>query len=95
LDVAGSIDVQTDSGGIRIGQTQPGTIHAKADSGGAQVKLVSSAGYDVRASSESGRVNVADVTVRGAISRNRTEGKVRGGGPLVDVHVGSGTVTIE
>jgi hypothetical protein len=95
LDVAGNIDVQTDSGGIRLGQTKPGTIHAKADSGGAQVKLVSGAGYDVRASSDSGRVNVADITVRGNISRNHMEGKVRGGGPLVDVHVGSGTVTIE
>ena len=95
LEVAGSIDVQTDSGGIRLAQTKPDVIRAKADSGGAHVRLASNAGYDVRASADSGRVNVADVVVRGTISKHRTEGKVRGGGPLVDVHVSSGTVTVE
>jgi hypothetical protein len=95
LEVAGSIDAQTDSGGIHLAQTKPDSIRAKADSGGAHVKLVSNAGYDVRASSESGNVSVSDIAVRGTLSKHRMEGKVRGGGPLVDVHAGSGTVTIE
>jgi Putative adhesin len=95
LDVAGAIDAQTDSGGINVAQTKPDIIHAKADSGGAHVRLASNAGYDVRASSDSGHVSVAEVVVRGTISKHRTEGKVRGGGPLVDVHAGSGTVTVE
>ena len=95
LEVAGSIDAQTDSGGIHLAQTKPDSIRAKADSGGAHVKLVSGAGYDVRASADSGSVNVSDITAHGTISRNHMEGKVRGGGPLVDVHTSSGTVTID
>ncbi len=95
LEVAGGIDVQTDSGGLRLTQTKPDTIRAKTDSGGADIKLAHSSGYDIRASSDSGRVSVAELTVRGTISRNHAEGKVRGGGPLVDVRVGSGHVSID
>lgn len=94
-DIAGNIDVQTDSGGIRVAQKQPGEIRAKADSGGAHITLAGASGYDIRATSGSGRVNVSDVAVHGTLSRNHIEGKVRGGGPLVDVHVSSGPVTIE
>ncbi len=95
LDIAGSIDAQTDSGGIRVAQTKPETVRAKADSGGAHIKLVSNAGYDVRASSDSGHISVSEIAVHGTLSKHRMEGRVRGGGPLVDVHVSSGTITIE
>lgn len=94
-EIAGSIDVQTDSGGLRLAQTRADSIRARADSGGAHVRLAPSAGYDIKAASDSGRVSVSDVTVHGVIDRKHTEGKVRGGGPLVDVKVGSGTVTVE
>ena len=95
IGVAGSLDVETDSGGIRIEQTQAGAIRARADSGGANVRLASSAGYNVSVSSSSGRISVPDLVVNGTISRNRAEGKLRGGGPLVDVHVSSGSVSVE
>jgi hypothetical protein len=95
LDIAGAIDAQTDSGGIRLSQTRPDTIRARADSGGAHVKLASSAGYEVRAESESGQVSVSDIAVQGTISRKHVQGRVRGGGPVVDVRVSSGHVTID
>jgi hypothetical protein len=95
LDVAGPIDVGTDSGGIRVSQTTPAPVHARADSGGASVKLAPGGGYDISVSSDSGRITLPEMSVRGTISNHRAEGKVRGGGPLVDVRVDSGHIQIE
>lgn len=93
--VSGAIDVQTDSGGIRVAQITPAPVKAQADSGGATIRLAANAGYNIKAHSDSGRLTIPDVTVRGQLSRNRIEGTLRGGGPLVDVQVDSGNVTIE
>ncbi len=95
LDVSGSIDAQTDSGGIRLMQTRPGSIQAKADSGGVTVKLAPGAGYNVSAESDSGRISVPEMTVKGSFSKHHVEGKVGGGGPLVSVRASSGNITIE
>jgi len=94
-DVAGSIDVATDSGGIDISQSSPAPIRAKADSGSVQVRLVSDAGYDVSVRSDSGHISVPEISVHGDMSKNHVEGKVRGGGPMVEVHAESGNVTID
>jgi hypothetical protein len=94
-DIAGGIDVATDSGGIRLSQTKPGRIQAKADSGGVQATLVRDAGYEVDVETDSGRISVPELMVRGSLSRHHVEGKLRGGGPLVSVRVGSGTVSID
>lgn len=94
LDVAGSIDAQTDSGGIRISQTVAAPVKARADSGGATLTLAAAAGYDVRARTDSGRITVPEMTVSGNLSHRLAEGKVRSGGPLVDVAVSSGNIDI-
>lgn len=93
--VAGSIDVQADSGGIRVAQTKPAPIRARADSGGVTVKLASSGGYDISAESGSGHISVPEMIVRGSFSPHHVEGKVRGGGPEVSIHVDSGNVSVE
>lgn len=95
IQVAGAVDAQTDSGGIRIEQTTAAPVLARADSGGANVRLAASAGYDVNVASQSGRISVPEMTVSGSFSRHRAAGKVRGGGPLVDVRVDSGHVVVE
>ena len=95
LDVAGSIDAQSDSGSIRLSQTSAGTVRAKADSGGVHLRLAPGAGYDVSISTESGNISVPEMTVRSEFSRHHVEGKVKGGGPLVSIHVDSGGVTVE
>jgi hypothetical protein len=95
LEVAGPIDVEADSGGIRVSQTKPAPIRAHADSGGVNVKLAPAAGYDVNAESDSGRISVPEIALRGDFSRHKVDGKVRGGGPLVSIHVDSGNITIE
>ncbi|MFL6354808.1 MAG: DUF4097 family beta strand repeat-containing protein [Bryobacteraceae bacterium] len=93
--LAGTIDAQADSGGIRVGQTRPAPIRARADSGGVTVKLASNGGYDISAESDSGHISVPEMIVRGSFSPHHVEGKVRGGGPEVNVHVDSGNVTVE
>jgi hypothetical protein len=93
--VAGAIDAVTDSGGVRLSQTAAAPVRVRVDSGGATIRLAPESGYDISVASDSGRVSVAEITVRGTISRNRVEGKVRCGGPLVDVRVDSGNVRIE
>ncbi|MGE5646199.1 MAG: DUF4097 family beta strand repeat-containing protein [Acidobacteriota bacterium] len=95
LGVAGAVDIQTDSGGVQVAQTAAAPVRIRADSGGARVKLAPGAGYDVTASAGSGRITVQELTVRGTIRPNHAEGKIRGGGPLVDVSVDSGNVHIE
>lgn len=94
-EVEGSIDAETDSGSIKLGQTRPASIRAKADSGGVTVKLARDVGYNINAESDSGRISVPEMTVSNGVSKHHVEGKVRNGGPLVEVHVDSGSVTIE
>lgn len=95
INVAALVEAKTDSGGIRIEQSAPGPILARADSGGARIRLAATGGYDVKASSGSGRITVPEMVVRGSLSKHRAEGKIRGGGPLVDVQIDSGNIDIE
>jgi hypothetical protein len=95
IDVAGSIEANADSGGIRLVQTKAAPIRAKADSGGVTVKLAPGAGYDLSADTGSGHISVPEMTVRTTFSRHHIDGKIRGGGPLVDIHVDSGSVRVE
>jgi hypothetical protein len=93
--IGGAIDVETDSGGIQLEQITAAPIRAQADSGGATVRLAPTGGYDLNASSDSGRITVPEMIVKGSFSRHHIEGKVRGGGPLVNVRVDSGNLVIE
>jgi hypothetical protein len=95
INVGGALDASTDSGGVRITQSTPAPIRVRADSGGAHIRLAPSGGYDVDAGSSSGRVTTPEIAVQGELSKRHVRGKIRGGGPLVDVRVDSGNVTIE
>jgi hypothetical protein len=95
IDIAGGIDAEADSGSIRLAQTKPAPIRAKADSGGITVRLAPGGGYDINARAESGSISVPEMTVRSEFSRHHVDGKVRGGGPLVNVRVDSGGIKIE
>ena len=94
-DVAGYVDAQADSGGVHIVQTKAAPIRAKTDSGGVTVALAPGAGYDVRVDSDSGNISLPATAENAGFSRHHREGKVHGGGPLVDVQVSSGNVSIE
>jgi len=95
LEIAGSVDAQTDSGGIQVSQTTAAPVKARADSGGATVRLAPAGGYDIKASCDSGRITVPEMASKGPIDRHHAEGRVRGGGALVDISVSSGNIHIE
>lgn len=93
--IAGAVDAQADSGGVHILQTKAAPIRAKTDSGGVTVTLAPGAGYDLKVDSDSGNISMPATAENAGFSRHHREGKVRGGGPLVEVQVSSGNVTIE
>ena len=94
--VAGEVVARTGSGGVEIEQTGAGPVKAHTGSGNVKVRLPAQAGFDLRAHTGSGKVSVEHpITVRGAIGGREVNGKVRGGGPLVEASTGSGSVRIE
>jgi hypothetical protein len=94
MEISGSVDAEVDSGGVRVSQTAPAPIKARSDSGGADITLARTGGYDIQAHAGSGRITASDVTVSGRISGHELNGKLRGGGALVDVRTDSGHIDI-
>ena len=76
MEVAGRVEAETDSGGIRISPTQAASIHARADSGGADIALAPTGGYEIMARSRNGRVTADKMTfTRSASQRDRRCGR--------------------
>jgi hypothetical protein len=96
LQLAGPVHAETTSGAIRISQTSPAPIRARADSGAIKVELSSRGGYTIDAQSDSGRVSgpVTDKLDHGT-ERHRLQVQVGGGGPLVDLDTHSSRIEIE
>jgi hypothetical protein len=94
-EIAGAVDAEADSGGIQILQTKAAPIRAKTDSGGVNVTLAPAAGYDLNIECDSGGISTPELAQNAEFSRHHREGKVRGGGPLVEVRASSGHVTID
>jgi hypothetical protein len=94
--VRGSLRAHTGSGGIDAGGDPSGMWSLHAGSGNVKVRLKPDAAFDLNAHTSSGRVTLDHpVTVTGTISPKDLKGKVRGGGPLIEVTTGSGDVHIQ
>jgi DUF4097 and DUF4098 domain-containing protein YvlB len=94
--LAGPVSAHTGSGSVRIEQTGTGPIEAHTGSGGVNVRLPAEAAFDLYAHTGSGRVTVdRPIIMQGSFGGHEIQGKVKGGGPLVDVRTGSGSVRIE
>lgn len=94
--VNGAARVSSASGGVSVEgrPSAPWDVHAA--SGGITVRIPGDAAFDLAARASSGRIDSAHpVTVQGAVGRHRLEGKVRGGGPLVQISSASGGIRIE
>jgi len=94
MEISGSIDAEVDSGGVRVSQTAPAPIKARSDSGGTDITLATTGGYDIQAHAGSGGITAPEITVSGRISSHEVNGKLRGGGALVDVRTDSGHIDI-
>ena len=105
---SGNITVSGVNGGFRA-EAGSGDIHAdgtpkslwtvRTGSGNVTLRLPSESAFDVDISSSSGTVVVdhpVSTTVQGRVqeSRKSVVGKVRGGGPTISVHTGSGDIRL-
>ena len=94
--IAGSIDAASDSGEIQMEQTAASPIKIRSDSGSVTLRLPSSGGYDVSASSDIGHISSdLPLTVRGTAGHNRLQGQLRGGGASLVVTTDSGSIRLQ
>lgn len=94
--VRGSLRAETGSGSITAEGEPTGNWNLSAGSGNIHVRLPAEVGFDFHARTGSGSINTDHpVTVQGAVRRNDLRGKVRGGGPMVNLETGSGNIRIE
>ncbi len=95
--VNGALRVEAGSGDVEAEGSQAGTWELRTGSGNVEVRLPSDAAFDLDATTSSGELVVdhpVTMTVQGDVrgSRRSVNGKVRGGGPQVLIHTGSGDV---
>lgn len=98
--VQGAFRGETGSGEITAEGKQSGAWDARTGSGNVRLRLPSNAAFEADISTSSGSIDVGaplEMTVQGRVgdSHKSIHGKVRGGGPLLRVHTGSGDIHIE
>ena len=98
--VHGGLHAQAGSGDITAEGTQTGDWEIRTGSGNVHVHLPADAAFDANISTGSGTLNVdapITMTVQGRVNQTHKTivGKVRGGGPSLTVHTGSGDIHIE
>src|SRR5580700_6368931 len=91
----GTFRGETGSGDITAEGTQTGSWEIRTGSGNVRVRLPSNSAFEADISTSSGTLDIgAPITrpVQGRVqeTRKHIEGKVRGGGPLLTLHTGSG-----
>jgi hypothetical protein len=95
-NVRGALRVRTGSGNITAQGQPAGEWSLHTGSGRVLVHLPSGIAFDLSAHTSSGHVStVHPITVQGTIGRGELRGKVRGGGPLLELETGSGNIQIE
>jgi hypothetical protein len=98
--IQGAFRGEAGSGDITADGTQTGAWEIRTGSGNVHVRLPANAAFDANISTSSGTLDVnvpITMTVQGRVeeTRKRIEGKVRGGGPLLSLHTGSGDIHID
>jgi len=94
--IRGSFRARTGSGHITAAGTPSGEWNAHAASGGITVTLESTSGFELYAHTSSGRVTVNHpVTVQGSFSTKEIRGRVRNGGPMLELRTGSGNIVVQ
>jgi len=95
--VDGAARVNSSSGSITIDGRPAGPWALHSSSGGITITVPPDAAFDLDARTNSGTidsVHPVTMTVTGKVDRRRIEGKVRGGGPLVEASCSSGSIRI-
>jgi DUF4097 and DUF4098 domain-containing protein YvlB len=99
IDVTGAhraVHARAGSGTIEIEGRPAGNWDVETGSGGIRIDFPEDSAFDLNVRTGSGSINTTHpLALLGAISRNRVQGTVRGGGASVDLSTGSGSVHIE
>jgi len=101
---SGEVELKGVNGGLRA-STGSGNIHAdgqpqsawklRTGSGDVRVSFPANAAFDLRARTSSGSISSShEIAVQGKISPHELEGKVHGGGVLVELSTSSGSIEI-
>ena len=94
--IKGGLRAQAGSGDIQADGEPTGDWRLSAGSGNITLKLTSQSSFNIDARTSSGSLKVSrPVTMQGTMSRNRIQGKVGNGGPLLDLHTGSGNIYVD
>ena len=95
IGVEGALSANAGSGRITVQGTQIGDWTLDAGSGSIRVDLPDDAAFRLDAESSSGGITVDHpVVVQGKISKKHLRGEVRGGGDLLKIDTGSGSISI-
>ncbi len=94
--VNGAARVSASSGSIVVEGRPAGPWDVHSSSGGVTLRIPADARFDLDAHVSSGRIETAHaITMTGTIDKQRLQGKVQGGGPLVSVRTSSGGIRIQ
>lgn len=98
--VDGTLHAEAGSGDVTAEGTQTGDWEIHTGSGNVNVRLPADAAFDANISTSSGNLDVGTpitMTVQGRVNEAHKEiiGKVRGGGPSLTLHTGSGDIHID
>jgi hypothetical protein len=95
-NLRGSLVARTGSGHITANGEPAGEWNVHSSSGGITIRLDPNASFDLQAHSSSGGITVNHpLTVTGTVSRRDMKGKVRGGGPLLNLSTSSGRIVVQ
>jgi Putative adhesin len=97
--VDGGLRAEAGSGNITVEGKPASSWYVKSGSGNAELRLPSDASFDLDVSTGSGTIDLdhpLTTTIQGRVQspQKSVTGKVRGGGPEITVHTGSGDVRI-
>jgi len=94
--VVGALRVRAGSGRIVVDGQQEGVWNLDTGSGSVRINLPEDAAFELDAESGSGGIDIDHpLTVQGKISKRHLRGQVRGGGDLLRIETGSGSIRIE
>jgi DUF4097 and DUF4098 domain-containing protein YvlB len=95
-NVKGGLEAHTGSGDITVDGDAISAWEVQTGSGNVDLRLPQNASFELRAESSSGSIQMGrPITVQGILKRNRVEGKVGNGGPLLTLHTGSGDIRLD
>jgi hypothetical protein len=89
------VEAQTESGEVRLSGAGPAAVKIKAESGDVSIQLGTQGGSDLNFQTASGDILIApQLEVKGEVSEKQVRGKVRGGGPPIEVSTQSGDIRL-